>query len=118
MNDGILGISYAHTTSAPGDASRIAARWTGYWEPLCVLQSKREDDPAAAFRVLRDAFTRRIRSLLSANITWTVIRASNLDDPRVLGTEFDRSLCLAIERRRCRIGWSRKKGAKKHAHAK
>ena len=123
MNDGLLGIGYAHSMlpprSSPKESALISARWTTYWEPRCVLQSKRSDDPADDFSILQSAFHRRIRALLAANITWSVIRSGDLDSPLRTGTEFSRALCLAIERRRCRIGWSRKKGARKHhAHAK
>lgn len=123
MNDGLLGIGYAHAMSPPRtrtpsrESTAIAFRWISYWEPICVLQSHRAIDPAADFRILRDAFTRRIRALLAANISWSVIRAGDLDDPRGAGVEFDRSLCLAIQRRRDRLGRTKGKG-KKYANGK
>jgi hypothetical protein len=98
-------------------AAAIARRWMTLWEPLCVIQSKREDDQAESFRTFREAYNRRIDHLLAAGIAWMVIHHGNLDSPLQTGTQFDRALCLAIERRRCRM--NRRKGeGKKYAHRK
>ena len=122
------GIGYAHAMMQPTEIFPAAPRqpkklltklrrWEQYWEPRCVLECKRLEnhDPADCFREFREAFDRRLRALFSAGIAWTVITKGNLDSPLQSGTEFDRALCLAIERRRCRM--NRKKGeGKKYAN--
>lgn len=93
---------------------RIARRWLEHWSPLCAIESKKDYDPATIFGELRFRHLLRSRRLLSAHIAWTSILRNNLDSPLTLGVEFDRLLCLAIERRRSRLG--RKKGeGKKYA---
>jgi len=119
MADDPTGIGYCHAMPAaprqPRRAKTIAYRWVTYWEPRCVVQSKREDDPVEAFARLKEAFTRRLNKLLATGIAWTSILRNDLDSPLATGTEFDRALCLAIERRRCRM--NRRKGeGKKYAN--
>jgi hypothetical protein len=105
----------AHT--APLGSRRVILRWQRYWEPRCVVASRRADDMDAvdAFHDFKLAYKRRIDTLLRAKIRWSVITANALDSPLALGTEFDRNLALAIERRRCRLGREKGKG-RKYAH--
>jgi len=108
------GIGYAHAmplARQPKKLATIKLRWDEFWSPQCLLAAKREDDPADAFCNLHHAYKRRMATLLSANLDWRSITRSDLDSPLQSGTEFDRALCLAIERRRCRIG--RVKGKRK-----
>jgi hypothetical protein len=111
MADYQLGVGYCH--AAPRLAC-ISRRWETIWRPLCALYAHRDGelDPTSAFAALRDAYHRRIDRLLVSRITWKAIHANNLDDPRRSGTEFDRALCLAIERKRCRMGRVPGKGKK------
>jgi hypothetical protein len=102
----------------PKKSATIELRWRSIWLPLCVLESKRHaEDPAEQFRIYREAYNRRVRALLAANIAWTVVGRSNLDSPLQSGTQFDRALCLAIERRRCRMNRIKGEG-KKYANSK
>jgi hypothetical protein len=105
-----LGIGYAH--AAPLSSRRVILRWQRYWEPRCVVEAKRRDDATDSFYNLKLAYKRRIDTLLRAKIRWSVITANALDSPLALGTEFDRNLALAIERRRCRLGREKGKGKK------
>jgi hypothetical protein len=118
MADMRIGMGYCHVMpNVTTSRAAILRRWESVWRPLSALHSHRdgETDPASAYAALRDTYLRRIDKLLAASITWKAIHASNLDDPRRTGTEFDRALCLAIERRRCRMG--RRKGeGKKYAN--
>jgi len=121
MADHAAGIGYAHSMGIARQPSRratILARWNDRWKPEAMLRSKREaDDPADQFAIYFDSFRRRMDTLLNGNIAWSAITKGDLDSPFQLGAEFDRALCLAIERRRCRMG--RTKGAgKKYANRK
>lgn len=123
MADHAGGIGYAHSMDLRIPIPRqpkkfdqaIVKRWLEIWEPLCAMAAARTNDPADAFRAFRDGYNRRITTLLQASLAWNVIRHGNLDDPRATGTEFDRGLCLAIERRRCRM--NRTKGKKRGPYA-
>ena len=108
MSNEILGIGYAHAMPTrapralrpPRDEITIAQRWLSYWEARCASVSKFAADPVEEFSALKQTYLRRMRKLLVARISWTAIRRANLDSPLQTGTEFDRALCLAIERRR------------------
>jgi len=104
------GIGYAH--SAPLGTRRVVLRWQRYWEPRSVVASRHADDPSTRFYELKLAFKRRVDTLLRARIRWSIITGSDLDCPFQLGTEFDRNLALAIERRRCRLGREKGRGKK------
>lgn len=120
MNDGLLGIGYCHAMAQPHTPSRSAmihARWDSHWSVAATIASKRDPDPAQVFGTLRESYFRRIDRLLTVDISWAVIKAGDLDSPLQSGTEFDRALCLAIERRRCRMGRIAGKG-KKYANRK
>lgn len=124
MADDQIGIGYAHTMNPypfplrdrrePRNPETIARRWDSRWEPECVLAAKRTDNPVEEFSVLRFRFNLRVRRLLAAGLEWRTIVASDYDSPLSTGTEFDRKLCLAIERRRVRMG--RVKGKGKYAN--
>jgi len=100
----------AHT--APLGSRRVILRWLRYWEPRCVVESRDSDDPSTRFYELKLTYKRRVDTLLSAGIAWSSITSGYLDSPLALGIEFDRTLCLAIERRRCRLGREKGKGKK------
>jgi hypothetical protein len=111
MADHATGLAYAHAMNLrlpvpiqPKKAATVRLRWESVWSPRALIASKREsDDPADAFCEYHHAYNRRVRVLLSAGIAWSTITRSDLDSPLQSGTEFDRALCLAIERRRCRM---------------
>jgi hypothetical protein len=123
------GIGYAHAmprhphpglapARQPKKQSTIQLRWESYWAPQCIVWAKREAaDPADQFHIYMESYIRRVRHLINAGIAWTVITKSNLDSPLQMGTEFDRRLSLAIERRRCRMNRVKGEG-KKYANRK
>lgn len=108
-----IGIGYAHTMDLrmpiparqPKKSATIKLRWDEFWSPQCILAAKREsDDPADAFCNFHLAYKRRVATLLAAGLDWRSVVRSDLDSPLKSGTEFDRALCLAIERRRRSLG--------------
>jgi hypothetical protein len=111
------GLGYAHAMRQPKQPrkeSTILDRWRVRWEGVSALNSKLADDPSELFSEYKLAFRRRMDTLLRANISWQAITSGDLDSPLQTGTEFDRGLCLAIERRRSRM--NRVKGSgKKYA---
>jgi hypothetical protein len=114
------GIGYAHAMGLhmpipprqPRKLATIKLRWDEFWSPQCILAAKREDDPADAFCNFHIAYRRRMDKLLSANMDWRSIVRGDLDSPLQSGTEFDRMLCLAIERRRRTLGREKNKRSK------
>lgn len=113
--------SPALSANSPQGASRppkfvekaIAARWLT-WLPWVMAEAKRTGDPAAAFGEYKERHRRRLLTLIRAGISQRAIHAADLDDPRRLGTEFDRLLVLAMERRSRLL--SRVKGKRKPPH--
>jgi hypothetical protein len=121
---GLTGIGYAHAAhtspNQPRKPSTIQSRWDSYWSPRALLAAKHDlNDPVNAFCDYHVSYRRRLRNLLAAKISWKVILAGDLDSPLQSGTEFDRALCLAIERRRRTLGReNRKVKGKNVTHSK
>ena len=105
MNSDAIG--YAHSMLSPRatpPTPLILDRWNRIWLAPCAAESKKADDPADEFATLRLRHQIRVQRLVVAGIPWETIVAGNLDSPLRHPSDFDRSLCLALERRRSRIG--------------
>jgi hypothetical protein len=115
------GFGYAHTMSPPRHPapprqpvdrdSAIEQRWTARWEPWCVIQSKREADPANALSQLKVIHRSRCVNSLNAGLAWTTILRSEIDSPLNGEVWFNAMLRLSVDRRRSRMG--RQKGKRK-----
>lgn len=93
----------AHAAFTPQQEPSIAKRWKS-WEPLCLIEARRTEDPAGALAEFRVRHRARLVSLLSARIAWTTIRRLALDDPCVSYERFEFLLRCAVDRRRYNMG--------------
>lgn len=109
------GLGYAHAMPPspapprqPRKEATILLRWRSRWEAPSLVSSKLAADPPEEFSLYKLRYRRHIDTLLRAGIAWTSITRGDLDSPLQNGVEFDRALCLAIERRRSNMGRAKK----------
>lgn len=86
----------------------IAQRWE-WWLPVVTIAAHRSLNSTELVAIMREKHSDRCYQLLNAGIRWTTIRKRKYDDPRPTDAIFEATFALAVERRRCRLGWQKGK---------
>lgn len=100
-----IGLCHAAPPVIPARQSQWMERRWMEWEPWCAMFARRVGlVPSVACVPLKVTHRSRVIMLLSARVTWAVIKRHRLDNPLDSNEAFEFQLRAAVERRRVRMG--------------